>query len=158
MHLFIDHKPISVPTAEGKVHSQVEASLQQYAIENNTGIHPNNETIQRMMEIKTFLQKNYRFHYSHDDLAREFRINKFKLKKEFKAVTSYNIHEYVTIVRMENAIDYLENTIKTISDIAKKVGLDKSNFIKQFKNHTGKKPTEWRNGCGLNNGLKKSKR
>jgi AraC-like DNA-binding protein len=111
-------------------------------IQNFMGLY--NSATEKIMEIKTFLEKRYRVHYSYDDLAKMFGINKFKLKKEFKAETSYNIHEYVTRVRIENAKVFLENTNKTICHIAQKVGLDKSNFIKQFKNYTGTRPTEWR--------------
>lgn len=116
-------------------------------------MHLNNGTTKWVMDIKSFLEINYRFHYNHDNLAKRFGINMFKLKKEFKAVTGYNIHEYVTRVRIENSKVYLGNTSKTISDIANKVGLDKSNFIKQFKNYTGKTPAEWRNNINSDNGI-----
>ena len=108
-----------------------------------------NEDLEKARGIKTFLEKNYPIHHSYDDLVRRFGINKLKLKKAFKAVTNENIHEYLTKVRIENAKMLLENTDRTIKDIAKKVGLDKSNLIKQFKKATGKTPTEWRNNPGL---------
>lgn len=104
-----------------------------------------NEDIEKAREIKVFLEKNYNEHHSYDDLVRKFGINKLKLKTAFKALTNCNVHEFVTKVRMENGKVMLENTDKTIKDIAKRVGLDKSNFIIQFKHYTGKTPTQWRN-------------
>ena len=108
----------------------------------------NHEDLQKAREIKAFLERNYARHYSYDELACKFCLNKNKLVKAFKAVTDDNVHEYVTKVRIENAKVLLENSNRTIRDIAHKVGLDKSNFIIQFKNHTGQKPTEWRNSAG----------
>jgi len=104
-----------------------------------------NEDFQKVQEIKAFLDKNYNSHYSYDDLVRIFGINKFKLKTSFKAVTNCNVYEYITRVRIENAKVILENSNRTIRDIASRVGLDKSNFIIQFKQCTGKTPTDWRN-------------
>lgn len=114
-----------------------------------SGISLKNEDLAKAREIKTFLEKNYHVRHSYDDLVRKFGINKLKLKKAFKAATNQNVHEYLTKVRIENAKTLLQNTDRTIRDIAKKVGLDKSNFIKQFKNVTGKTPTEWRNNPDL---------
>ncbi|OQP61789.1 hypothetical protein A3860_31510 [Niastella vici] len=100
-------------------------------------------------EIKAFLDKTYSVHHSCDDLVKKFGMNKLKLKTAFKAVSNTSLHEYVTRVRIENAKVLLENTNRTIADIAKKVGLHKTNFIKQFKHYTGKTPTEWRNNPDL---------
>jgi two-component system response regulator YesN len=102
------------------------------------------EDLEKAREIKAFLEKNYNVHYSYDDLVMKFGINNLKLKTAFKAVSNCNIHEFVTKVRMQNAKGMLANTDKTVRDIAKQVGLDKSNFIIQFKHLTGKTPTEWR--------------
>lgn len=108
-----------------------------------------NEDLEKAREIKAFLEKNYNVHHSYDNLVRKFGINKLKLKTAFKALTKCNVHEFVTKIRIENAKVLLENTDKTIREIAKKVGLDKSNFIIQFKHCTGKTPTEWRKNPGL---------
>lgn len=108
---------------------------------------------EKAREIQTFLEKNYNVHYTYDDLVRRFGINKLKLKTIFKAFTQCNVHEYVTKVRIENAKVLLENSDKTIKDVAQRVGLDKSNFIKQFKHCTNKTPTEWRKKPGSNDFL-----
>lgn len=103
------------------------------------------EDLETAREIKAFLEKNYNMHHSYDELIKRFGINEFKLKTAFKAIVNCTVHEYLTKVRIENAKALLENSDRTIRDVAEHVGLDKSNFIKQFKRHTGKKPTEWRN-------------
>ena len=110
---------------------------------------PKNEDLEIARKIKAFLEINYKIHHSYDDLVRRFGINEFKLKRAFKVFINCTVHEYLTKVRIENAKALLENTDRTIRDVAENVGLDKSNFIKQFKRHTGKKPTEWRNNTCL---------
>jgi AraC-like DNA-binding protein len=106
------------------------------------------EDLEKAREIKAFLEKNYQVHYSYDELVRRFGFNELKLKRTFKAVANCNAYEFVTKVRIENAKVMLENTNRTIRDIAQQVGWDKSNFIKQFKQCTGQTPTAWRNNCG----------
>jgi len=111
-----------------------------------------NEDLEKAREIKAFLEKHFKVHHSYNDLVKKFGINKQKLKTTFKAVANCNIHEYITKLRMEKAKGLLENTNSTIGNIAEMVGLHKSNFIIQFKNYTGKTPTEWRNIRGLDGG------
>lgn len=108
-----------------------------------------NEDLEKAMEIKAFLEINYAVHQSYDNLVRKFGINELKLKRAFKVLYNCTVHEYLTKVRIEQAKALLVNTDRTIRNIAQHVGLDKSNFIKQFKNITGKTPTEWRNNHGL---------
>lgn len=101
-------------------------------------------------EIKELLEKNYRDHYTYDELVSMYGTNKLKLKLAFKAITGDNIYEYLTKIRIEQAKLLLENTEHTIERIAGEVGLDIRNLEKQFKKSTGKTPTEWRNQSGSN--------
>lgn len=114
---------------------------------------PLKSDLEKAREVKAFLEKHYREHYSYDDLVNKFGLNKFKLKQAFKIVAGDNVHEFVTKVRIEHAKVYLENTDLTNRDIAARVGIDKSNFYIQFKKKTGKTPDEWRKDPGSNNGL-----
>lgn len=104
-----------------------------------------NEDLAKAIEIKQFLEKHYQEHYDYDYLVHKFGMNKFKLKVAFKAVSNYNVHSYITKIRIERAKELLETTDRTVEFIADKVGLVKSNFNTQFKKLTGKTPSEWRN-------------
>ena len=66
----------------------------------------------------------------------------------FKAVAKENPYEFVTKLRVERGKVLLENTGRTIRDIAKTVGVDKSNFNIHFKRITGMTPSEWRKKPG----------
>jgi YesN/AraC family two-component response regulator len=103
------------------------------------------EDLEKAIAIKSFLEKHFSEHYSYDDIIRKFGMNKCKLKVAFRAIANANVYEHVTKVRIEHGKELLELTNKTICEIARKVGLDKSNFIIQFKRLTGKTPSEWRN-------------
>ena len=95
--------------------------------------------------IVEFLEKNFTYQFTYTDLARRFGINKFKLKQIFKVVAKVNIHEFVVNLRVESAKHLLATTDRKVSDIATRVGFDKSNLNIQFKRKTGKTPTEYRN-------------
>lgn len=110
---------------------------------------PLKSDLDKAREIKAFLEKNYRKNYNYDFLEKKFGLNKFKLKQAFKIVSGGdNIHEFVTKVRIEHAKVYLENTDKTMVEIAASIGIDKSNFNLHFKRLTGKTPSEWRKNPG----------
>jgi AraC-like DNA-binding protein len=105
----------------------------------------NNEDLAKAQEIKAFLEKNYQNRLDYEFLAQKFHLNEFKLKQYFKAVAKDNIHSFLTKIRMEHAKRLLETTDHTVSNIASRIGLDKSNFNIQFKRYTGKTPSQWRN-------------
>lgn len=109
-----------------------------------------NEDIEKTLLIKAFLEKNYQESYDYAFLIKKFAINEFKLKLSFKHVTGDNIHSYITKLRINHAKKLLQTTKLTIGFIAAKVGLDKSNFNIQFKNFTGKAPSQWRKNPGSN--------
>lgn len=102
------------------------------------------EDLERAREIKSFLEKHFQENYDYEYLVQKFGMNKLKLKIAFKVVSNYNVHEFITKVRMEHAKEMLENSDRTIAFIAAKVGLDKSNLNIQFKKCTGKTPSQWR--------------
>ncbi len=96
------------------------------------------------LQIKNFLDNNFREHYDYECLVEKFGISKRKMIEAFKEITNDNVHSYLTKVRMEKAKELLESTDYTIEYVACKVGLDKSNLNIQFKKTTGKTPSEWR--------------
>lgn len=103
-----------------------------------------NEDLEKAMQIKAFLEKNYCENHGYEYLSKKFTINKCKLKSVFASVTNDTIHSFLTKVRVEHAKHLLEKTELTVGFIAIKVGLDKSNLNIQFKKHTGKTPSQYR--------------
>jgi AraC-like DNA-binding protein len=108
-----------------------------------------NEDLLKAEQVKAVLDRDYNKHYTYRQLVLMVGINKLALQIAFKALTQLNVYQYLTKVRMENAIYFLENTQLTINEIAHKIGLHKSNFTRQFKKHTNKTPSEWRRKEGI---------
>ena len=53
--------------------------------------------------------------------------------------------EYINLVRVQSACNYLKNTDEAMSDIAAKCGFTTpSTFNRNFKQITGISPSEWR--------------
>lgn len=61
----------------------------------------------------------------------------------FKKMNSVSLWEYITIKRIEKAVELLKTTSLTKLDIAQRCGFSSSsNFYKAFKNITGKTPSD----------------
>lgn len=112
------------------------------------------------LEKKYYLTKGQRFiateaeekicedlsrHITVEALASEYGISPSSLKKYFEHVYGVPISRYVRGVRMERACELLENTQKSIGDIAAEVGYgNQGKFGEAFKTYTGKTPLEYR--------------
>lgn len=71
-------------------------------------------------------------------LAQHFFVNPSYLSRQFKSEVGVTFIEYLTKLRMEKAIWYLEETDKRAYEIAEKVGIsDAAYFSKCFKKYKG---------------------
>ena len=69
---------------------------------------------------------------------------KLKIPLTFKKFNGISPWEYITIKRVENAVELIKNTNMTKLEIAEKCGFSSSsNFYKAFFNITGKKPSDY---------------
>jgi AraC-like DNA-binding protein len=107
--------------------------------------------IENACHAKTVIEKDLSRHHTYQDLARMLGTSVSKLQKSFKIVTGSNLYEYLTIIRVDQAIWLLTTTELKIDVIAYKVGWDRSNLNKQFKKIKGKSPRDWRNEQGNKN-------
>lgn len=102
------------------------------------------EDLEKASQVKLLLEKEYMRHSTYEKLSQVVGTNPVMLMHAFKVLTGMNIHEYLTEVRMGKTAEFLQHTEFTITHIAKRVGLDKSNLIRQFKKRTGMTPNLWR--------------
>lgn len=100
--------------------------------------------IEKAVQIRDFLHKNFFENYDYEFLCKKFGLNKFQMKLAFKAVTNDNIHSYITKLKMNHAKNLLQKTEFSIDYISAAIGLDRSNFYIQFKKYEGKTPAQWR--------------
>jgi len=66
-------------------------------------------------------------------------------KRRFKKVTGYSPVEYIQIMRIEEAKQYLETTSLIIEEIALEVGYEDSSFFRRlFVRNVGISPSKYR--------------
>jgi AraC-like DNA-binding protein len=100
--------------------------------------------LERARHAKEFIEQDYSRHLTYQMLAHLVGTNVTKLQSSFRELTGKNLYEYLTIIRIAEAVRLLETTSLTIDAIAYKVGLDRTNLNKQFKKTKGVSPSEWR--------------
>lgn len=80
-------------------------------------------------------------------VARFVHVNPNHFSEVFKRETGCTYIEFVTQERMKRAIDILQSSQSKVSDVARRVGYeDIKYFTQQFKKHTGRTPSEFRQG------------
>ena len=63
----------------------------------------------------------------------------------FRRVVGYSVSEYLTILRMQKACEYLEKTKLSVSAIAERVGYNSlTHFEREFKRYTQVPPLRYR--------------
>jgi AraC-like DNA-binding protein len=102
---------------------------------------------------KDKLAKNFRYHITINELAKELGLNRTKLQYAFKNLYGLSIAEFRVQLRMEKAKELLEQTDKSIKEIARFTGYKNiSSFSVAFKKTYKQSPSKWRNqevSCSL---------
>lgn len=91
------------------------------------------------------IHTNYNKKQKLSDYAEKYFMNANYLSQLFKQKTGENFMSYLINIRIQKGIELLENSNESIGNIAQMVGYtDYAQFVKIFKKHTGKTPTEYR--------------
>lgn len=95
--------------------------------------------------ISRYIEENYMYDISMQDLARYMNYSEAYFCKLFKQCFRKNFTSYLTEYRVEEAKKKLAQPTVNVKDIGKAVGYGDSNyFAKVFKRITGQSPTEYR--------------
>lgn len=99
----------------------------------------------RIRTIKDYIKANYR-DITLESVARHMQMNPCYLSRFFKNETGERISEYITRVKMEEALSFLQSEErKTVYEIGYMVGYTNPvSFAKVFKKNYGVTPTEYR--------------
>lgn len=98
--------------------------------------------------IKEQITKNYERRYTIEELSKEHCISPTTLKTYFKEIYGVTINTYIKNYRMERAAKMLQETRKSIADVAYEVSYEsQSKFAMTFKNVYGMSPLEYRKKC-----------
>lgn len=96
-------------------------------------------------EVEAYVQKNYSNNVSIADIAKAVYLSPTYLCALFKKEKGETINDYITKVRIQNAMWLLKDQKLKLYEVAQKVGYDDSNyFAKVFKKITGHNPSEYR--------------
>lgn len=80
-----------------------------------------------------------------EELAAWCHISETHFRRVFLEYTGMSPLEYINLVRIQSACNYLKNTDESMADIAMKCGFTTpSTFNRNFKQITGVSPSEWR--------------
>ena len=92
-----------------------------------------------------YIRENFNKHLTNKDIADKFGYNRNYISSLVKLATGVTLHKYLQNIRIEKAIEYLEQSDKSISEIAELCGFyDIYHFSKVFKSTMGKSPSEYR--------------
>jgi AraC-like DNA-binding protein len=95
--------------------------------------------------VIAFIHKNYPQSIHVDELAKLSKTSPRQLERRFIKIFGINISVYILRTRINAAIEHLEHTNRTVSDIAQSVGFyDHSHFIRTFKRLRGCSPKQYR--------------
>ncbi|MDC7287556.1 response regulator [Blautia schinkii] len=105
-----------------------------------------NEQYGKVMKIAvSYMKENYMKPISQDEVAQAANVSSGYLSKLFKKELDIGFSEYLTQIRMDEAMHLLADTNLSIKDITQKVGYpNEKYFFKLFKKNTGIRPTDYR--------------
>lgn len=110
-------------------------------------------------DLKEIIQDKIDTQFTFDlrKISNDLELNPSYLSREFsKYFEDLNFGEYVRKLRIEKAINLIQNSTYTLTEIAYMTGFsDQSHFTRIFKLHTGKNPSSYRkNALKSNPGTK----
>ena len=95
--------------------------------------------------IISYIQENYNKPIKNTDIADAFHFNPSYMNRLFKSRTGITVRAFLIDYRLSAAIDLILGSELSVAEIATAVGFsDIPHFIKTFKHHVGKTPTEYR--------------
>lgn len=134
---------ISCSDASSHMHSLFHLLLQS-ALESEHN-HKKENPDKDIVAAVEFIQANYPYPITIDDMIQEIPISKYHFIRCFRRIMGVTPYSYLTNYRINMSKILLRSSDKSIADIAEACGfLDTSNFITQFKKHTGVRPTHYR--------------
>lgn len=99
----------------------------------------------QMQAIIDYISKNYKNKISLSDISEELGYNYHYLSKKFNKIFSMSFSDFLNLYRLETAIELLNETDLTITEIAIESGFQSiRSFNELFKKHTGKNPAKYR--------------
>lgn len=118
-------------------------------INNEKGTISNMCNPEHFNDIINYLSHNYSESITLDKLEQIFKINKYKLQKEFKKKVGITPLEYQTSIKIENSKELFYTNVPLV-EIALDSGFyDQSHFTHSFKKYVGVAPGVYKKNCNI---------
>jgi AraC-like DNA-binding protein len=100
---------------------------------------------QIMQQAREIILQNFNRQISLDSIAEKLDISPYYLSRIFSEESGFTLCHYLTQVRLEKAVEWLNDSRRTISEIAYKTGFKDSHYFSRvFKAWFGCSPKEYR--------------
>ena len=110
---------------------------------------PGEKQINYVEEALTYLESNYAYDVSVQDLADSIGLNRSYLHRLFKSATGSSVQEYLLDLRIRKACSLLKSTDLPVAIISLSVGYeDTLYFSRLFKRKKGVSPSRYRSQKG----------
>jgi len=117
--------------------------MREYGYVNNTFDY-STDTITALKKAMEYIDKNLESNIELSDIAKKSSMSRTYFSSVFKKYNGISPWDYITIKRVERAIEYIGNSDYTKTEIAGMCGFSSmSNFYRAFKKITGKAPNDY---------------
>jgi two-component system response regulator YesN len=100
---------------------------------------------QQLVTVKAYIENHYMENITLEGAASKIYMNPYYFSSFFKKHTQMNFKQYLTEIRMKEAVRLLLQTDLMVYEIAERVGYNNSRqFSDMFKKHFGKLPQEYK--------------
>jgi two-component system, response regulator YesN len=98
-----------------------------------------------VLKAQEYVKKHIGEKISLTEVAAHLHLNSSYFSRMYKKETGEGFVEYVTRVKMEKALELLDQSIKSVEQIAYELGFEsKSYFLKTFKRFYGVSPKSYK--------------
>lgn len=112
--------------------------------EPDAGLYQSSKALQRLSPMTEYIKKHYAEDLSLQSLAEQFGYSVEHLSRMFQKYAQINYKTYLSGIRLEHALEEIEQGDKTISEIAIAVGFSDSRAMaKAFSKRFGMLPSEY---------------
>ncbi len=103
-----------------------------------------NRDIKFVCEIEAYMTEHLGEQLYIEDIAKHMLCSVSKIKRIFKSVTGHGVKHHFQTLKINRAMELIQNTDYTFSEIADMLGFDSHGYFSQvFKQRTGYTPSEF---------------
>ncbi|MBR2466531.1 MAG: helix-turn-helix domain-containing protein [Clostridia bacterium] len=133
-------------SGEGAFRARASALLKSVLLRLAESVDENALPARMVESLDNYIRENYAEDISNTELGAIFGYHPFYISKVLKDKKGITLKQYIIKYKLGAARAMLENTPKTINEIAEETGFtDASYFTKTFKSAFGETPKEYRN-------------